>query len=101
MDIGDWGYMSSRISYSYRDEQAYTDDNLGFILDQEILNAGIDLISADGAWQFGIYGKNLLNDVKHGGDTQLPNEISGVPAGGTFSPLSKGRIIGVEATYNF
>ncbi|WP_345421410.1 TonB-dependent receptor [Halioxenophilus aromaticivorans] len=101
MDIGDWGYMSSRISYSYRDDQAYTDDNLGYILDQEILNAGIDLSSADGAWQFGIYGKNLLNDVKHGGDTQLPNEISGVPTGGTFSPLSKGRIIGVEATYNF
>jgi len=100
-DIGEWGFMSTRLSYAYRDEEAYTDDNLGYILDQEIVNAGIDFTSNDGHWNFGLYGKNLLNDVKHGGDTQLPDTISGVPAGGTFAPLSKGRIYGVEVTYNF
>jgi len=100
-DLGDWGYMSSRINYAYRDDSAYTDSNLGYILDQEILDLGVDFHSNDGHWMFGIYGKNLLDDVKHGGDSQLPNDISGFPTGGTFSPLAKGRVYGLEATYNF
>ena len=101
LDIGDWGYMSSRINYAYRDDSAYTDSNLGFILEQEIVDAGIDFRSNDGYWSFGIFGRNLLDDVKHGGDTQLPDDIFGVPTGGTFSPLSRGRIYGAELTYNF
>lgn len=103
LDIGDWGYMSSRVSYAYRDETAYTDSNLGFILDQEIVDAGVDFYSNDGHWVFSLYGRNLLDEVKHGGDTQLPAEFSttGLPWGGTFSPLSKGRHYGAEVMYNF
>ncbi len=101
LDIGDWGYMSSRINYAYRDDSAYTDSNLGFILDQEIVDAGIDFRSNDGVWSVGIFGRNLLDDVKHGGDTQLPDDIFGVPTGGTFSPLSRGRVYGAELVYNF
>ena len=93
-DIGSAGYVASRLSYAYRDESAYTDDNAGFILSQEILNFGMDFYSADETWSVGIYGKNLLDDVKHGGDTNLS-------FGGTFAPLAKGRIIGAEFTYNF
>jgi len=37
--------------------------------------------------------------VKHGGDTQLPALLGPVPLGGTFSPLSKGRIVGIELGY--
>ena len=71
-------------------------------LEQEIVDAGIDLRSNDGHWTFSIYGKNLLDEVKHGGDTQLPETLSGVvPWGGTFSPLSKGRHYGAEVVYNF
>ncbi|TGD74311.1 TonB-dependent receptor [Mangrovimicrobium sediminis] len=98
--LGDWGYLASRLSYAYRDDSAYTDDNLGYLLDQEILDAGIDFHSANGNWTVGIYGNNLLDDVKHGGDTQLPDTISGVPAGGTFAPLAKGRYYGVQVTWN-
>jgi iron complex outermembrane receptor protein len=49
----------------------------------------------------GIYGKNMLNEVKHGGDTQLPSVLGPVQLGGTFSPLAKGRVFGVEFTINF
>ena len=42
-DIGNWGTVSSRMNYAYRDESAFTDNNLGFILDQEILVIGIDI----------------------------------------------------------
>ncbi len=101
LDLGSWGYLSSRINYAYRDDSAYTDDNLGYLLDQEILDLGFDLHTNDGHWTVGVYGKNLLNDVKHGGDTQLPDTISGVPTGGTFAPLAKGRVYGVQVDYKF
>ncbi|MBT8101186.1 MAG: TonB-dependent receptor, partial [Gammaproteobacteria bacterium] len=101
LDIGEWGYLSSRINYAYRDESAYTDSNLGFILNQAILDAGLDFYSNSGNWVFSLYGRNLLDEVKHGGDTQLPDVIGPVPTGGTFSPLSKGRVYGVEVTYTF
>ncbi|MEE8426809.1 MAG: TonB-dependent receptor [Woeseiaceae bacterium] len=99
LDIGQWGYLASRINYAYRDESAYTDNNLGFITEQEILDAGLDFYSNDGRWVFSLYGRNLLDEVKHGGDTQLPDDLGGVPTGGTFSPLAKGRVVGVEVTY--
>lgn len=101
LQLGDWGYIASRINYAYRDESYFTDNNLGWILEQEIVDAGIDFYSNDGHWAFGIYGRNLLDDVKHGGDTQLPDVLGPVPTGGTFSPLSKGRVYGLELTYNF
>ncbi len=96
LELGNWGFMSSRINYAYRDDSYYLDSNLGWILDQEILDAGIDFHSNDGHWVFGIYGRNLLDDVKHGGDTNFAPNI-----GGTFSPLAKGRLYGLEVTYNF
>ncbi len=92
-DLGDWGSLASRISYAYRDETMYTDNNLGFIGEQKILNAGIDYTTNGGSWVFSLFGKNLLDEVKHGGDTQL--------SFGTFSPLAKGRVLGVEVTYSF
>jgi len=93
--------MTSRVSYSYRDESAVTDNNLGIISEQEILDAGLDFYDNSGHWVFSIYGKNLLDEVKHGGDTQLPALLGPVPLGGTFSPLAKGRVLGVEVTYSF
>jgi len=103
LPLAEWGYISSWVSYAYRDDSAYTDNNLGYLLDQEIVDIGIDFHTNDEKLVFGIYGKNLLDDVKHGGDTQLPTYISAaplIPLGGTFAPLSKGRIYGVQVTYN-
>ena len=98
-----WGRMTSRISYAYRDKSYFTDDNLGYILEQNILDAGVDIRPSNSRFSIGLYGKNLLNEVKHGGDTLLPPVIGvpplAAPAGGTFSPLSKGRTFGVQVTY--
>ncbi|MGI9248916.1 MAG: TonB-dependent receptor [Woeseiaceae bacterium] len=101
LSIGNWGYLASRVNYAYRDDSAYTDSNLGFITDQEILDAGLDFHSNDERWVFSLYGRNLLDEVKHGGDTQLPDFINVVPTGGTFSPLAKGRVYGAEVTFTF
>lgn len=101
VDVGEWGVMTLRGNYAYRDKVAYTDNNWGYIDEQKILNAGVDFYLASGHWTISLYGNNLLDDVKHGGDTQLPASLGPVPLGGTFSPLAKGRVVGVEAIYNF
>ncbi len=101
VEIGSWGYMTGRINYSYRDDMAFTDNNLGFIDDLEMLDAGLDFYSNDGRWILSLYGRNLLDEANHGGDTQLPDTIGGVPTGGTFSPLTFGVRYGAEVTYNF
>ncbi len=93
--------LSSRINYAYRDNSFYTDNNLGYLLEQEILDFGFDFSTPEGRWIFSIYGRNMLNSVKHGGDTQLPDILGPVPTGGTFSPLSKGRIVGAEISFNY
>ena len=59
-----------------------------------------------------LYGRNLLDQVQFGGDTQLPFAggaySDGVnapfdphPAAGTFSPLNKGRVLGIELAADF
>lgn len=99
--VGSWGTATTRLSYAFRDESAYTDNNLGFINEQGILDLGVDFRSENGRWDFGLYAKNLTDEVKHGGDTQLPSLLGPIPLGGTFSPLAKGKIIGAEVTFNF
>ncbi|RLQ23875.1 TonB-dependent receptor, partial [Seongchinamella sediminis] len=99
--VGSWGFATARINYANRDESAYTDNNLGYILEQDILDAGLDFYANSGRWVFSLYGRNLLDEVKHGGDTQLPSALGPIPLGGTFSPLAKGQVYGAEITYNF
>ncbi|MDC3144977.1 TonB-dependent receptor, partial [SAR86 cluster bacterium] len=84
---------NSRISLAHRDKSFFTDNNRGFINKQNVLNAGLDFTSPDGTMSIGIYGNNLTNEVRHGGDTQL--------SFGSYAPLMKGRVIGLEGTYNF
>ena len=102
LDVGSWGYLTSRINYAYRDDFAYTDNNLGFVEEVKILDLGFDLYSNDGHWVFSLYGKNLLDEVNFGNDTQLPDRLLGaIPLGGTFSPVMPGIRYGAEITYNF
>ncbi len=100
-ELGDWGYVTSRVNWAYRDEFAYTDNNLGFVEEVDMVDAGIDFRSNDGHWVFSIYGRNLLDEVSFGGDTQLPDLIGPAQVGGTFSPLAPGRRYGLEVTYRY
>lgn len=87
--------VTTRIQYSHRDDNAYTDNNLGILQGADILDASIALNF--GAATLSIYGQNLLNEVTHGGETQLPGTLGG----GTFAPLNKGRIAGIELLVDF
>ena len=97
LQLGHRHRLASRINYAYRDKWYDSDDNLGFNRQQKILDAGLDLYVNDGQWIIGLYGKNLLDIARFGGDTQLPASLGA----GTFSPLAKGRTFGLELTYNF
>jgi len=98
--LGGGNALALRASYAYRDDSFYTDNNLGYLLDQKILSAGLDFITSDDRWVISLYGQNLLNSVNHGNDTQLPATIQGVPVGGTLAPLIKGRVVGLEVSFN-
>ena len=54
-----------------------------------------------------MYGRNLTDEVYHGGINDFPalpaGSTPGVPyvGGGTFAPLAKGRTVGMDVTYVF
>lgn len=126
LDLGNSSIVS-RVNLQYRDEFAYLDSNFGYIQDITNLDANITWNTPVEGLALSIYGKNLLDEVQAGGDTQLPfggttgaidprtgngalvgpnsnfnNQTFGQnPALGTFSPLAKGRVIGAEITFGF
>ena len=108
----DRGSIISRFNLQYRDDFAYTDNNFGYIQSTTNFDANVTWNTPIEGLAFSIYGKNLLDMVQAGGDTQLPfapgtlangrNETFGFfPAVGTFSPLAKGRQVGAEVTFSF
>jgi iron complex outermembrane recepter protein len=101
----------SRVNYQYRDEAAYTDDNLGWLNSLSNLEANITWETPVDGLSVSLYGRNLLDEVQEGGDTQVPfggPNSTGVrrpfapnPTVGTFSPLMRGRNVGIEALFEF
>ena len=111
LDLGT-SEIVSRVNFQYRDEFAYTDNNFGYIQDAGMLDANVTWNTPVDGVSFSVYGKNLLDEVQAGGDTQLPFGAgafsNGVnrpfdprPAVGTFSPLMKGRQLGAEISFEF
>ncbi|WP_239018169.1 TonB-dependent receptor [Sphingomonas flavalba] len=91
--FGNGHEASARISFTHRDMAFSTDDNRGFLNAVDYLDAGLTY-AFRGGWAVSLYGKNLTNQVFYGLDVPLPF----VP-GETHSPLSKGRVLGVELSY--
>jgi iron complex outermembrane recepter protein len=106
VDLGDRGGLVGRANFQHRDEFAYSDNNFGWIQAADMLDANLTWNTPYEGLSVSFYGKNLLDEVTAGGDTQIPfggalsngvNQPFGAyPAAGTFSPLAKGRRIGLE-----
>jgi iron complex outermembrane receptor protein len=88
--------LTGSVTYNYRDRNAYTDNNLGFFDAAGIWDAGLSLSFNEGRHVLALYGKNLSDEATIGNDTQLPAMLGPVPLGGTFAPLNRGRVIGLE-----
>jgi len=99
-DLGDLGIATFQLNFSHRDETAYTDNNLGIQNENDRVDANIALVQSNGL-TFSLYGKNLTDEVNHGNDTQLPLNLGPAALGGTFAPLAKGRVIGLEVQGSF
>lgn len=117
LDLGSSGALTTRVNFQRRDEFAYTDSNFGWIQAADILDANITWDTPVQGVSLSLYGKNLLDEVQAGNDTQLPfggniapliglpslanglnRPYDRAPAVGTLAPLKKGRLIGLELT---
>lgn len=109
IDLGSSGAIIARATYQHRDRIAYTDSNFGWIQDADMVDVNITWETPVQGLSASIYGKNLLDEVQIGNDTQLPfpgqystgtdYAYQAYPSRGTFSPLKKGRLLGMELTY--
>lgn len=110
--LGNLGTLGANVFFQHRDAFAYTDNNWGFNSASDRLDASLSLALADPGITLTLFGRNLLDEVQFGGDTQLPfaggaysNGVNAPfdphPAAGTFSPVNKGRVLGVELAAEF
>ncbi len=103
--------LVARADYTHRSRYSYTDNNWGYNVPSDMLDASISLKLGNPAVTVTVYGRNLLDAVQFGGDTQIPyggplsdgnnRPFDPRPAGGTFSPLFKGRVVGAELALDF
>ncbi|MFN3911335.1 TonB-dependent receptor [Hyphomonas sp.] len=118
LDLADRGALVSRVSFQHRDAFAYTDNNFGYVNEADMVDANFTWNTPFDGLSVSLFGKNLLDEVVSGGDTQVPfggalaplvpggqNLSDGTndpfdpnPAAGTFQPLQPGRTIGIEFT---
>ena len=109
LDLGTAGGLVTRVNFQHRDRIAYTDNNLGWIQAADMLMANVTWQTPIEGLDLSVYGQNLLDEVQAGNDTQLPFggprstgqavPFADQPQGGTLSPLKKGRLLGIELTY--
>ena len=62
--LGDFGSISYRLGYSYADERAGNDTNIGLLPSYSELDASMTFVSADDRWQVTLFGKNILDEAE-------------------------------------
>ncbi len=104
--------LRADVFFQHRSRYAYTDNNWGYNSASDRLDASIAYTLAGPGVTVRLFGRNLLDEVQFGGDTQLAfaagpfsdgdnRPFDPRPAAGTFSPLHKGRTLGVEMAAGF
>jgi iron complex outermembrane receptor protein len=95
--------------FQHRSSYAYTDNNWGYNDPSDRLDASVGVNLGNPAIRVTLFGRNLLDELQFGGDTQLPfaggvlsdgnnRPFDPNPSAGTFSPVFKGRTVGVEVS---
>ncbi|RYD90196.1 MAG: TonB-dependent receptor, partial [Sphingomonadales bacterium] len=104
--------LFANLFFQHRSRYAYTDNNWGYNEPSERLDASLGVNLGAPNISLTLFGRNLLDQAQFGGDTQLgfsggplsdgnnrpydPN-----PGAGTFSPMFKGRTLGLEVSMDF
>ncbi|SDJ59020.1 TonB-dependent receptor [Microbulbifer yueqingensis] len=98
LELGSAGAVTSRINFNHRDASPYTDNNRGMLSEADMLDFSIGYSPDAGSYRVTLFGRNMLDEVTEGNNTQLPPTLGGL--GASFTPLNKGRVMGVELTYD-
>lgn len=111
IDLASSGYLTVRSSFQHKDAFAYSDNNLGWVSEADMLDASLAWVTPVEGLTVSLYGKNLLDEAIVGNDTQLPfggplstgtaEPFAERPQAGTFSTLKRGRIVGMELLKEF
>ena len=99
-------WVAANIFFQHRDRYAYSDNNWGFNAASDRLDASI-MLSCDCGGALTVFARNLLDEVQFGADAGLPfaggpfsdgddAPYDPAPNAGTFSPITKGRTVGIE-----
>lgn len=99
LPLGSVGTLTSRVNFNHRDASPYTDNNIGMLSEVDMLDFSIGFVPNAGSYRLALFGRNMLDEVSEGNNTQLPVNLGGV--GSSFTPLNKGRVIGAELNYDF
>ncbi len=89
-DLANDSYIIYRLGYSYRDKNAFNDNNTAYFPETQQVTAKIEWNNSDNNLRVALYGKNLLDEARYG-------NISA----GKWGPMQKGRVIGLEVSYLF
>ncbi len=106
----DFGDLSARVSYDYRDDVFITDSNLAPIIDMNILSARLALKFGDARqYEVAAFGRNLLDEIRALSSFPVTGAVAGpdpffgnsslqpsLNGNGTFSPIAPGRVVGLE-----
>ena len=111
VDLASSGYLTLRSSFQHKDEFAYSDHNLGWVSEADMLDASMAWVTPIEGLTLSVYSKNLLDEAVVGNDTQLPfggplstgtaQPFAERPQAGTFSILKRGRVLGLEVIKAF
>jgi len=109
--VSDSKTLTASVFFQHRNRNAYSDNNWGFNYASDRLDASV-MLECDCGVSLTVFGRNLLDDVQFGADAGLP--FAGGPFSdgddaaydpnpnqGTFSPINKGRTVGVELGYRY
>ena len=110
--LSDSKFLRANVFFQHRDKYAYTDNNWGFNYASDRVDASLLVGCTDCGITLTVFGRNLLDEVQFGADAGLPfaggpfsdgnnRPFDPAPAAGTFSPIGKGRVVGVELGAEF
>lgn len=95
------GEVNARVSYSYHSRVVFNDRNTSFVDPVKRLDASLSYIMAGNHLTFSVYGQNLLDRVEITGINPVALPVNGVVVNSTHAPISRGRVIGAKAIYQF
>lgn len=101
LDLGAFGPVSTRVTYTHRDT-SYGTNNEAIFPSTDLLDFNISWRPGDSDnLEVSLFGRNVTNDIVFTSDTQLSGPPFVAFGTSTFSGIAKGRHFGIELDYEF